>query len=91
MADDTWYTIEVRMTTNSVDNVRDGILEIYLNGSATPNYRRDTGLGWITEKFPGGSFFSAYFVGFQLTIDAGDPAYIDWRYWDNVSFSTTRN
>ena len=91
LSDDTWYTIEVRMTTNSADNVRDGILEVYLNGAASPNYRRDTGLGWITEKFSGGSYFRTYLVGFQLTVDSGDPAYSEFRYWDNLSFSDGRN
>jgi hypothetical protein len=88
--DDTWYTVEVRMTTNSADNVRDGVLEIYINGSPTPNFSQTTGLGWITEKLAGGSYFDAYLVGFQLTIDAGTPVYTEYRYWDNVAFAFSR-
>ena len=98
--DDTWYTIEVKMVTNSADNVRDGVLEIYMNGEATPSYRRSTGLGWITEAFAPvgpdniprvGSYFSHFRVGSQLTIHyPSDPLYTEYRYWDNVGFSTTR-
>lgn len=90
LADDTWYTIEVRMTTNSADNVRDGVLEIYMNGASTPTYSRTTGIGWITEVYPGGTYFNWFGVGYQLTVDAGDPVYTEYRYWDNVAFSTTR-
>ena len=90
LSDDTWHTIEVKMVTNSADNVRDGVLEVYINGASSPSYRRDTGLGWITEKFPGGSYFNYFRVGQQLTIDADHPLYTEYRYWDNVGFSTTR-
>lgn len=90
LADNTWHTIEVRMTTNSADNVRDGVLEIYMNGSSTPTYARTTGLGWITEKYPGGSFFSYFYAGSQLTVDPDEPVYSEYRYWDNVAFSSTR-
>jgi hypothetical protein len=90
LADDAWHTIEVRMTTNSADNVRDGVLEIYMNGAATPTYSCTTGLGWITEAYPGGTFFDWFGVGYQLTVDADDPVYSEYRYWDNVAFSKTR-
>ena len=90
LPDNTWLTIEVRMTTNSADNIRDGVLEIYINGASTPSYSRRRGLGWITEKYPGGSFFSWFAIGSQLTVDAGDPVYREYRYWDDVAFSRTR-
>jgi hypothetical protein len=90
LGDDTWHTIEVRMTTNSADKVRDGVLEIYMDGATTPTYSRRKGLGWITEKYRGGSFFNWFGIGSQLTIDAGDPVYREYRYWDNVRFSTQR-
>jgi hypothetical protein len=93
LPDDQWVTLEVRMTTNSADNVRDGVLEVYVNGAATPSYRRATGLGWITEKFVGpygaGSYFNTFLLGFQLT-NGGTVAYSEDRYWDNVGFSETR-
>jgi hypothetical protein len=88
--DDKWTAIEVRLTTNSADNLRDGVLEIYLNGSATPSYRRASGLGWITDKFVGpygtGSYFNTFMMGFQLT-NSGPVAYEEDRYWDNIGFS----
>jgi len=90
LADDTWYNIEVKMVTNSADNIRDGVVEVYINGAASPNYTRNTGLGWITEKYSGGSYFNYYRVGEQLTSDAGHPLYTESRYWDNVGFSTSR-
>lgn len=90
LADDTWHTIEMRVTTNSATGVLDGVVEIFMNGSTTPSYRRDTGLGWINEVFPGGSYFDRYFTGFQLTINSGDPVYSDVRYWDDIAFATTR-
>lgn len=90
LSDNQWHGIEVRLTTNSADDRRDGILELFMNGARQPTYRRSAGLGWITEKFRGGSYFDTYLVGFQLTIDAGRPAYEESRYWDNVSFVTAR-
>jgi hypothetical protein len=85
--DDTWYTLEVRMVTNSADNVRDGILEIYVDGVLS--YTKTTGLGWITET-GGASFFRDFLTGFQLTIPTGQPSYTDVRYLDNVSYTDGR-
>jgi len=90
LEDDKWHTIEVRLTTNSADGIRDGVLEIYMNGAAAPSYARRQGLGWITEAYRGGSFFSWFGIGSQLTIDAGDASYREYRYWDDVAFSTRR-
>ncbi len=90
LADNTWWTIEVRMTTNSADGVADGELEIYVNGRDTPAYTRRTGLRWITERFRGGSYFQRFHAGFQLTIDRGTPVYTEERYWDNLAYSRQR-
>ena len=90
LASDAWHLIELRITTNSAENVRDGVLEIYMNGSVTPTYRLASGLGWITEKGSGPSFFNTFIVGFQLTINSGDPVYQEYRYWDKVAFANTR-
>jgi hypothetical protein len=86
---DRWVTIEVRMVTNSADGVRDGVIEIYINGASTPSFRQATGLGWITERYAGGSYFSALLIGSQLTVTT-PTGYTEYRYWDNISFSTTR-
>jgi hypothetical protein len=91
--DDTWYTLEVMIQTNSRDNVRDGVVEIYINGESTPRFRRTTGLGWITDNpaYPGGTYFKWFLVGAQLSINyPTDPLYTEYRYWDNFAFSSTR-
>jgi hypothetical protein len=88
--DDTWYTIEVKMVTNSADNVRDGILEVYVNNpTSTPSFVVNSGLGWITEQ-GGGTYFNSFRFGTQLTTYPGESAYSEYRYWDNVGFSATR-
>jgi hypothetical protein len=91
LSDDAWHTIEVRWTLNSADRVSDGVLEIYVdNATSTPNYSVTTGLNPITES-DGGTYFSSFRFGTQLTsFGTGEGAYSENRYWDNVSFSTTR-
>ncbi|MDQ6770302.1 MAG: Ig-like domain-containing protein [Gemmatimonadota bacterium] len=91
LLDDTWYTIEMKMVTNSADGIRDGRLEFYVNNpSSTPDFVVSSGLGWITEK-SGGTYFNSFRFGTQLTIHyPTDSVYSEYRYWDNVSFSTTR-
>jgi hypothetical protein len=88
LLDDTWYTLEVMVKTNSADGVSDGVVEIYINGAATPAYRRDTGLHWITEV-PVATQFDFLMIGSQLTESSSD-LFSEYRYWDNVAFSTTR-
>jgi hypothetical protein len=92
LLNDTWYTIEMKMVTNSADNVRDGVLEIYVNNpTSTPSFSVTSGLGWITEHYAGGTYFSSFRFGTQLTTyGIGEGAYSEYRYWDNVGFSTTR-
>ena len=88
--DDTWYTIEVRFTLNSADGVKDGVLDIYINNaSAVPNFHLATGIFPITEK-NGGSYFNSFRYGTQTTTYSGEAAYSEYRYWDNVGYSTTR-
>jgi len=88
--DDTWYTIEVRFTLNSADGVKDGVLDIYINNaSAVPNFHLANGIFPITEK-NGGSYFNSFRYGTQTTTYSGEAAYSEYRYWDNVGYSTTR-
>jgi hypothetical protein len=87
--DDTWQTIEVRLTTNSADDVRDAILEIYMNGASTPNFSQTTGLGWITEHKPEGpTQFRQILFGSQLT--SSTPPCDEYRYLDDLAISSTR-
>ncbi|MEW5926214.1 MAG: hypothetical protein AB1941_01885 [Gemmatimonadota bacterium] len=89
---DTEFVIETRMTTNSADGVRDGVLEVWVwvGGVLFAAWSKDTDLGWITENYPGGSYFSGFMTGFQLTIPAGATAYTEHRYVRRIAFSSTR-
>jgi hypothetical protein len=90
LLDDTWYTIEIRFTLNSADGVKDGALDVYINNSsAVPDFHLATGISPITEK-NGGSYFNSFRYGTQTTTYSGEAAYSEYRYWDNVGFSTTR-
>jgi len=90
LLDNTWYTIEVRLTLNSADGVKDGVLDVYINNSgAVPNFHLTQGISPITEK-NGGSYFNSFRYGTQTTTYSGEAAYSEYRYWDNVGFSTTR-
>jgi hypothetical protein len=84
--DDTWYTIEVMMKTNSADGVNDGVIEVYINGAVTPTFRQATGLGWINEA--ANSNFNFLMIGSQMS--SYPSPFSEYRYWDNVAFSTTR-
>jgi Bacterial Ig-like domain (group 2) len=91
LSDDTWYTIEVRFTLNSADGVKDGVLDVYINNtSSVPNFHLASGIFPITEK-NGGSYFNSFRYGTQTTTYSGEAAYSEYRYWDNVAYSTTRN
>ncbi|MDQ6768467.1 MAG: Ig-like domain-containing protein [Gemmatimonadota bacterium] len=90
LLNDTWYTIEVRLTLNSADGVKDGVLDVYINNpGAVPNFHLTSGISPITEK-NGGSYFNSFRYGTQTTTYSGEAAYSEYRYWDNVGFSTTR-
>jgi hypothetical protein len=89
LLDDTWYTIEVRFTLNSADGIKDGVLDVYINQSAVPNFHLASGIFPITEK-NGGSYFNSFRYGTQTTTYSGEAAYSEYRYWDNVGYSTTR-
>ncbi|MBC7788370.1 MAG: Ig-like domain-containing protein [Anaerolineae bacterium] len=90
LLDNTWYTIEVRFTLNSADGVKDGVLDVYINNpGAVPNFRLSSGISPITEK-NGGSYFNSFRYGTQTTTYSGEAGYSEYRYWDNVGFSTTR-
>lgn len=86
---DSWNWLEVRMKTNSADTVRDGIVQIFKDREVSPSYSRTTNLGWITES-GGPTSFLDFIVGFQLTINNGDPVYQEPRYWGSMAFSDGR-
>jgi hypothetical protein len=84
--DDTWYTVEVMVHTNSASGVNDGVVEIYMNGAVRPTFRQ-TGLSWFSDADT--NSFNFLMIGSQLTESSSD-LFSEYRYWDNVGFSTTR-
>ncbi|MDP9201665.1 MAG: hypothetical protein M3P26_07000 [Gemmatimonadota bacterium] len=97
---DTWHTIEVRMITNSADGVHDGSLAFWIdNPTDTPTFETPHTLYFINEAWApinaytglpvAGSYFNDLQVGAQLTNDQG-ALNTEYRYWDNIGFSTTR-
>jgi hypothetical protein len=97
---DTWHTIEVRLITNSANGVADGSLAFWLdNNTDTPDFVTPSTLNFINESWAPlgndglprvGSYFSALQVGSQLSNATPLPLNQEYRYWDNITFSTTR-
>lgn len=79
--DDRWYTVKLRATMNTADNVRDGSISISIDGVTRFSHN---GFGWITESWPGGSCFNTFRFGSQLSVQS--PLYSEYRYWANVGF-----
>jgi hypothetical protein len=78
---DQWITLEVHHKINSAPGVRDGVLEIYVNGEPTPSLR------WTDMMWPNtGYYFNWLEIGSQVNNGGLD----EWRYWDDVAFSTKR-
>jgi hypothetical protein len=94
-----WYTLEQRMTTESSIGARDGVIQIWLDGvlifTRTGMWWSDP--AWIGQPVPGGNgtlfdaadlYFQQFFTGDQTDWETG--SFDEYRYWDNVAFSTTR-
>jgi hypothetical protein len=97
---DTWHTLEVRLITNSANGVADGSLAFWLDNSTdTPTFVTPSTLYFINEAWAPlgtggipvvGSYFNDFHFGTQLSNDASASLNTEYRYWDNVSFSTAR-
>ena len=97
---DTWHTLEVRMITNSADGLHDGSIAIWLdNPTNTPTYQTPSTLYFINEAWAPnglggvpvvGSYFNDLRQGSQLSNNSPLPLNTEYRYWDNIAFSTTR-
>lgn len=97
---DTWHTLEVRMITNSADQVHDGSLAFWLNNPTDiPTFQTPSTLYFINEAWAPngvggipvvGSYFNDFRVGEQLSNRSPLPLNTEYRYWDNIAFSTTR-
>lgn len=79
--DDTWYTLELRVVTNSSGS-DNATIELYVDGSSTPDWTYPNPIELIDPA--GGEDLLYNEFGQQLTIDMGDAEYDDYRYWDNL-------
>jgi hypothetical protein len=96
----TWYRLEMQITQESSMGASDGVCKIWLNGAliyskTTVNWT-DAGQAGIpllggngTNFDPADAHFQGLEVGEQVN-DNNNSAYDEYRYWDNVGFSTSR-
>lgn len=101
VTENTWYRIEKRLTMQSSYNVADGQVQIWINGVL--GYDSGPTLAfippsWIGQPVPGGNgtlldpadlYFQTLLVGQQVN-DNTLSMFDEFRYWDNVAFSTKR-
>jgi len=93
-----WYVVESQLTMESSIGAGDGIFRVWLDGAliyeTTTLHLTDP--AWIGQPVVGGNgtpldladvYFERFDVGDQ-TDSTGNFA--EYRYWDNVAFSTTR-
>ena len=82
-----WYTIEVLVTLNSTPASDDGVARVWIDGAML--YER-TNLRWSDPAWPPQSApqrFGYWLIGDQVN---SSLAFDEYRYWDNVTISTTR-
>jgi hypothetical protein len=85
-----WYRIEHQITMNSSPAASDGIVRLWLDGALVfeKTNMRWTDPGWTSEHL-NGAYFRYFLVGDQ--VNWGNGTYDEYRYWDNIRFSTQRN
>jgi hypothetical protein len=95
MVTDHWYTLEEQMTMNSTPLATDGIVRIWLDGVLIFEKldMRWTNPTWDGQVF-GSNVLNWNDIYFQY-FDVGDQVnwsgtYDEYRYWDNVTFSSSR-
>lgn len=93
----TWYTLETQLTPETSIGVGNGIFRVWLNG--TLMYEKTntkwSDPAWIGKPMTNGSplelqdvYFERVEVGEQVNYNIG--SFDEYRYWDNVAFSTKR-
>jgi hypothetical protein len=95
----TWYTLESELVPETSIGAGNGEMRVWLNGAliyeATQLKWSDP--AWIGNPLPGGNgmplelgdvYFDRVEVGSQVNLNAG--SFDEYRYWDNVAFSTKR-
>ena len=101
MSGKTWYTLELQVTMETSIGAGDGILRLWLDGvqlySITDMHLSDP--AWIGQPIPGGNstpwdpadyFLKDLYVGEQVNLSGNVGTFDEYRYWDNVAFSTKR-
>jgi hypothetical protein len=96
-----WYTLEMQVTMETSIGAGDGILRLWLDGvqlySITDMHLSDP--AWIGQPIPGGNstpwdpadyFLKYLYVGEQVNLSGNIGTFDEYRYWDNVAFSTKR-
>lgn len=91
-----WYTLEVYQRMESAIGRADGVLQIWLDGklvfnSATMTWSDPAWVGDMTYGVPfdpADIYFEHFRVGDQVNWNEG--SFDEFRYWDNVEFSTRR-
>jgi len=82
-----WHKLEIQLKINSTFAAKDGILRIWLDGAQV--YNR-TDMRWsdpLWTENPSTYKWSDWGIGYQMQ---SSTAYDEYRYWDNVTFSKTR-
>lgn len=91
-----WYTLEVFQQMESALGRADGILRVWLNGALV--FEKNT-MTWSDPAWVGNTsggvpfeasdiYFENFLVGEQ--VNRNDGGFNEYRYWDNVAFSTKR-
>jgi hypothetical protein len=96
LAPRTWYTLESELAPETSLGAGNGVMRIWLDGALI---YEATDLKWSdpvwvgqplngTPLSPDDVYFERVEVGSQVNLNAG--SYDEYRYWDNVAFSTKR-
>jgi Bacterial Ig-like domain (group 2) len=92
----TWYTLEIEQRMNSSISATDGIVRVWLNGALLYENTTVTWTdpNWLGNTVAGAQVLDPTDVYFER-FDFGDQVnsrytYNEYRYWDNVAFSSKR-
>lgn len=82
-----WYHIEMQVTLNTSFTSGDGIIRVWLDGSLVfeKTDMRFSDPTWTAP--PANQKFRYFIVGDQMNYDG---LYDEYRYWDNVTFTSSR-
>lgn len=97
----TWYTLETQITPETSIGAGNGIVRIWLNGALVYAITdlRLSDPAWIGIPIPGGNatpyeladcYLKYVYVGEQVNLANNIGTFNEYRYWDNVAFSTKR-